>query len=297
MKHLITALAITSTLLLAQGCSSGERHSSDTTKSHEGHAVEGETSASPPANPHEGHAMGNMAHGEESTAAQAKLSIPKDVVPNRPVPLVIDIQDSSGKAIAFFDTFQEKLMHLIIVSDNLQLFSHIHPAYKEKGRFEVETSFPQSGSYTLFSDYKPTGQKEQVSVLKAQVSGNSPSASPIDRNPAKTFGTTKVNLTFSQPTLKAGQDVTLMFNLQDASSRKPVTDLQPYLGEQGHLVIVKQSSPLTKSDYIHAHAAKNTSDEQIHFMTSFPEPGNYKLWGQFNRNGKIVTADFWVNVI
>lgn len=297
MKHLITALAITSTLLLAQGCSSGEKHSSDTTNPHEGHSMEGETPASTSANPHEGHAMGHMGHGEESTVAQAKLSIPKDIAPNRPVPVVIDIQDPSGKAIAKFDTFQEKLMHLIVVSDDLQLFSHIHPVYKEKGRFEVEASFPQPGSYTLFSDYKPAGQKEQVSVLKAQVPGNSPSTPSIDLNSTKTFGDTKAKLTFSQPTLKAGQDVTLMFDLRDASTNKPLTDLQPYLGEQGHLVILKQSSPLTQSDYIHAHAAKNTQNGQIHFMTSFPEPGNYKVWGQFNRKGKIVTADFWVNVI
>ncbi|BCL38001.1 hypothetical protein [Nostoc sp. MS1] len=32
------------------------------------------------------------------------------------------------------------------------------------------------------------------------------------------------------------------------------------------------------------------------YITKFPKPGKYKLWGQFNRNGKIVTADFWVNV-
>ena len=254
--------------------------------------------------------MGGMQHGEKSndsheghstptqtTATQAKLTASRDIAPKTPVKLSIEVRDSAGKAIANFDTFQQKLMHLIIVSDNLQFFSHLHPTYKGNGSFEVEANFPRSGSYTLFSDYKPLGETEQVSVMKQQVAGDNLPAAAIDFNSTKTFGDTKANLTFSQPKVKAGEEVTLMFNLQQKSNNQPVTDLQPYLGERGHLVILKQSSPLTKADYIHAHAMKDSPDGQVQFMTSFPQPGKYKLWGQFNRNGKIVIADFWVNVL
>ncbi|HEY9601998.1 MAG TPA: hypothetical protein V6C85_10335 [Allocoleopsis sp.] len=297
----LRAIAITSTLLLTQGCSvspKAEEKPVAPTQQHESHSMGNEeTHSSDQSNSHEGHSMDDMGHGEQSSLAQAKLTTPKDITPNKPVPLVINVQDSGGKAITKFDTFQEKLMHLIVVSDDLQFFSHIHPNYKENGRFEVEASFPASGSYTLFSDYKPARQNEQVSVLNTQVPGNSPSAPPIDLNTTKTFADTKANLTFSQPTLKAGQEVTLTFNLKQTSNNQPITDLQPYLGERGHLVILKQSSPLTKANYIHAHAMKDTPAAQVSFMTSFPTPGKYKLWGQFNRNGKIVVADFWVNVL
>ncbi len=54
--------------------------------------------------------------------------------------------------------------------------------------------------------------------------------------------------------------------------------------------------PLAAKDYIHAHAVKDSPDGQIEFMTKFPKPGKDKLWGQFNRNGKIIVADFWVDV-
>jgi hypothetical protein len=103
-------------------------------------------------------------------------------------------------------------------------------------------------------------------------------------------------LKFSQPTLKAGEETHIIFNLQDVVSQQAMKYLQPYLGERGHLVIFKQSSPLTETDYIHAHAMKDTPDGEIHFMTTFPKPGKYKMWGQFSRNGKIVVADFWVDV-
>jgi hypothetical protein len=97
--------------------------------------------------------------------------------------------------------------------------------------------------------------------------------------------------------IRAGEEVVLRFNLQDATSRQPIADLQPYLGEKGHLMILRQSPTLTRKNYIHAHAVQNTPANQIHFATQFLQPGRYKLWGQFNRNGEIITADFWVEVI
>lgn len=300
MKHFLNTLTITSILLLTQGCSispKAEEKPVTATKQNQGHSMSTETSSSAQSNPSQGHSMTNMGNEEASSLAQAKLISPKNITLNKPVSLAINLQDSTGKSITKFDTFQEKLMHLIVVSDDLQFFSHLHPNYKENGRFEVEATFPASGNYTLFSDYKPASQKEEVSVLKTQVPGNSPSAPPIDLNTTKTFADTKANLKLSQPSLKAGQEVTLTFDLKQTSNNQPITDLEPYLGEQGHLVILKQSSPLTKADYIHAHAMKDTPAGQVSFMTSFPTPGKYKLWGQFNRNDKIIIADFWINVL
>ena len=34
----------------------------------------------------------------------------------------------------------------------------------------------------------------------------------------------------------------------------------------------------------------------IPFHAAFPHPGKYKVWGQFLRNGKVVIANFVVNV-
>ncbi|MGA9379037.1 MAG: hypothetical protein WBV73_09735 [Phormidium sp.] len=251
------------------------------------------------ADSHGSHGTSDRHNGAEiQPNVQAKLTVAQPIELNKPIKLVIDIQDKTGKGISKFEAFQEKLMHLIVVSEDLEFFNHIHPEYKENGRFEVTTQFPESGKYALFTDYKPAGEKEQVSVLKTEVPGNKISLSKVDYNRNQIFGNTRANLSVSEPSLTAGKPVTLVFNLKDAATNQPVKDLQPYLGERGHLVIVKQSSPLTKADYIHAHAhtMPNIAPGEVHFMTKFPEAGKYKLWGQFNRNGKIVTTDFWVNV-
>jgi hypothetical protein len=302
MKRILTTLVITSALVITTGCarevSSSQTPNNATTVAdanpHEGHNMGDDKTPAQEVNPHRDH-DGHSAKLEPANAI-AKLNVLAKVISKTPVVLAIDIKDKEEKPIANFDKFQEKLMHLIVVSDDLQSFNHIHPTYKGNGRFEVQADFPQPGGYTLFSDYKVAGKAEQVSTLQVKVPGTSPNPPKIDLATTKTFGNTKANLKLSQATIKAGQEVHLIFNLLDAVSNEPPKDLQNYLGERGHLVILKQSSPLTEADYIHGHAMKDTPPGEVHFITSFPQPGKYKMWGQFNRNGKIITTDFWVDV-
>ncbi|MTJ13372.1 hypothetical protein FJR11_12380 [Anabaena sp. UHCC 0187] len=291
MKRILTGIFVATTLLVAPGCSSTtkstETQVSPSMMNHDGDSMNG----------HEGHSMGNMNHGNNSQiTTKVKLTAPKDLAPNQPINLVIDIQDSTGKPVNKFDIFQEKIMHLIVVSDDLRSFEHIHPEYKENGRFQVTANFPESGGYTLFSDYKPAGNQENISLMNITIPGSVPLPKNLEKfTKTKTISDTQVNLNISEPKIKAGQDINLSFDVKN-NQNQPIKDLQPYLGEKGHLVIIKSSSPLTTADYIHAHAMKNTPDGKIEFHTKFPKSGTYKMWMQFNRNGKIKTADFWVNV-
>ena len=290
MKILMTAIATTTTLLFAQSCStSPNAQESSTAVSAQQHNHKHSTQAGS----HAGHSMHDASDTKTNAAIQAKLTVPETVAINAPIPLVINVQDATGKPIDKFDVSHEELMHLIIVSDDLRFFDHLHPRYEGNGRFTVEAQLPKSGRYTLFSDYKPTGQPAQVSTLKTQVSGNSSSSSDVNFKRSQTFTNIKVNLELPTETVKAGEEVAVTFNLRDANNQ-PITNLQPYMGELGHLVILCQSASLTSANYIHAHAVKDTTPGRVQFLTSFPQPGLYKLWGQFKRNGEIVTADFWV---
>jgi hypothetical protein len=283
-------IATTATLLFAQSCSTSPNAQEPSTEvSAEQHNHKHSTQAGS----HTEHPMHDANDTKTIAAIQAKLTAPETVVVNAPVPLEINIQDATEKPIDKFDVSHEELMHLIIVSDDLQFFDHLHPRYEGNGRFTVEAQFPKSGGYTLFSDYKPTGQPAQVSTLKAQVRGENSSSPNVNFKRSQKFNNTKVDLQLPSETVKAGEEVAVTFNIK-AANDQPVTDLQPYMGELGHLVIVRQETSLTSADYIHAHAVKDTTPGRVQFMTSFPQPGLYKLWGQFNRNGEIVTADFWV---
>ena len=91
--------------------------------------------------------LGNMT--SPPATAIAKLSAPSSIQRQTVVPLIINFKDSNGKPLGQFTLFPEKLMHLIVVSDDLQSFDHLHPVYKQNGRFEVTKSFPSGGRYTL----------------------------------------------------------------------------------------------------------------------------------------------------
>ncbi|TAE58563.1 MAG: hypothetical protein EAZ87_12970 [Nostocales cyanobacterium] len=308
MKRIITGIFVTVILLVSAGCSSevkDEVTNNNNNNNNNQSKTEGNNENTKPVSKsvskkmseHQGHSTDKTQDGsKKQIVTQAKLNVPKEVTPNQPINLAINIQDQAGKPVSKFDVFQEKLMHLIVVSNDLEHFDHLHPEYKKNGRFEVNAKFPHPGEYALFSDYKPAGQTETVSLVNVNVPGTVPLPKSLSKyEKTKIISDTKVNLNIDKEKIKAGEDVNLTFEIKDKNNQA-VKDIQPYLGEKGHLVIIKGSSVLSKSDYIHAHSIKDDADGKVKFYTKFPQSGTYKMWMQFKRNGEIKTADFWINV-
>ncbi|MBM4272491.1 MAG: hypothetical protein FJ139_10120 [Deltaproteobacteria bacterium] len=240
---------------------------------------------------HESHSSGSAVK-----SFQAEMSVPDEIRQGRIFPITILIKDEKGRNVTQFETFQEKLMHLIVVSDDLGFFRHLHPDYKGNGSFLTETMFPDAGAYTLFSDYKPENSGEQFSVLKLRVKGTvRPPAVPDTKKTEKIVGDVRVSMDFSPKTVKANEETTVAFDLKMVSDDSPVKDLQPFLGEKAHLVVIRKSEILNANDYVHAHAMKEGETSVIKFMTKFPAAGVYKLWCHFNYKNEVVTADFWIN--
>ena len=236
-------------------------------------------------------------NGAAEKSFKAEMSVPDGIRQEEPFRIKIFIKDDKGENVPDFDIFQEKLMHLILVSNDLGFFRHLHPEHQGNGYFLTDATLPSAGDYTLFADYKPTGQKEQLSVLKLGMKGKEKLSDITDtRKTEKIIDDIKVSVKFSPETVKANEETTITFDLKQFADKTPVKGLQPYLGEKGHLVIIKKSSVFTSKNYIHAHAMKGGEDSKIEFMTGFPEAGLYKMWCQFDHKGKIIVADFWVNV-
>ena len=111
-----------------------------------------------------------------------------------------------------------------------------------------------------------------MSVLKLRIDGTPAKVATIDMATSKTLGDIKASLQLPASGLKAGEEATIVFKLQQSNGQL-VNDLRPYLGEKGHLVTIEQSSILTRIDYIHAHPhpVTNMADGEIHFMVKFPQ--------------------------
>jgi len=49
--------------------------------------------------------------------------------------------------------------------------------------------------------------------------------------------------------------------------------------------------------YLHVHPLDEASSgPDAQFVTSFPKPGIYKIWGQFQHRGEVFTVPFVVQV-
>jgi len=229
---------------------------------------------------------------------QAELFSSELIAPNKPVYLRTQLQDSQGNAIVQFDWLCEKLMHLIMVSDDLHSFSHLYPTYKSDGCFDVKARFLKSGRHTLFSHYKPTDQPEALSVLKVNVPGSTSLSSPIvDFSSTQSIENTSVKLCISERTDNLGEGLTLTFRLRDKTTKVPIQDLQPHLGNWAYLVMIHRSSNLAREDYIYAYAIKGEMPGQLKVITRVPKLGQYKLWLQFRQNDRVLVAEFWLNFV
>ncbi|MFD2613410.1 hypothetical protein [Paenibacillus gansuensis] len=205
----------------------------------------------------------------------------------------VRLEDSQGKPMDDYDINHEKKMHLIVVSKDLSYFNHVHPEYKGDGTFAVQLNFPNGGEYKLIADFIPSGMSAMTLSHWVTVEGKHAAGSKLqpDKVLAKEINGKQITLTMEKPT--AGMETVLKFYLTDAATNEPVKDLEPYLGAVGHVVILSQDT----EQYLHVHPAdENTTGPEAKFATTFPKSGIYKIWGQFQHNGKVYIVPFVVDV-
>jgi hypothetical protein len=217
---------------------------------------------------------------------------PAEVKAGQPTKLSLMIHDAGGAMLKDFEVVHEKRIHLIVVSDGLGQFAHIHPDIDSAGNLTVTHAFPTGGTYHLYADYKPVGKDQATAIAEVKVIGDSsPAPELIPNAPGKVAGT-GLNANIAIPKAKAAEETKITFGLLD-SMDKPVTDLQPYLGAMGHLVIISADGKL----YVHAHAVEGKSaNGVVEFAAHFTQAGIYKAWGQFQRAGQVYTVPFVLKV-
>src|SRR5262249_61468177 len=97
-----------------------------------------------------------------------------------------------------------------------------------------------------------------------------------------------VKLTPSKP-LRAGEDIPITLQLTGS-----MDSLEPYLGAWTHLIVISEDlrsfahahpiEPLTIMSAAHTHVTAGPPPGEIHFLTSFPSAGRYKLCAQFQQS-------------
>jgi hypothetical protein len=215
-----------------------------------------------------------------------------------PTTLIFTIRDVRGRKIRYLEKTHEQPIHLIVVSTDLAEFAHIHPELQPDDTYRVAYSFPHGGTYWLFADYTRPGAAQSISRSRLEVPGDlrAPEKLNPDTNLVKTQDGLQVKLTLPSD-LRAGPDLTFRFDLS-------ATDLEPYLGAWAHIMIVSEdrrqfihAHPVDDANPLqHTHASPGPGPSTITTVTGFRQPGLYRLWVQFQRQGKVITIPYTFNV-
>jgi hypothetical protein len=232
-------------------------------------------------------------------------TVPPAPIAGQPLSLTLDLSDgSTGLPVDDIVPHHEALLHLVILSADGADFAHVHPARVAPGRYTISFTPAQPGRYTAYAEIQRQDSGTQVITSDFEVGGAAVGAAPPappGLGPREVAGM-QVDVSSSVTPLKAGKQATLTFNF--SADGAPVQDLQPWLGMAGHLIARRTDGAL----FSHIHAAEQMPPSDpllasgtvygpsIRFAYTFPQPGRYQLWAQFQRAGKIITVPLIVEV-
>jgi hypothetical protein len=213
-----------------------------------------------------------------------------------------------GEPIKDFDIIHDKLMHLIIVNrEDLSHFAHIHPKLDgETGIFHIEHTFAKAGKYKMWIDAKPKGGMQTLTAFTFNVEGQPihfPATIAHEQTRVKSIDAEgqryQVSLDCQPERLAVDMNIKMTFEIKDANG-KPITNLEPLMAAGGHCVIIDADG----REFLHVHPAEEVPDgvnwrggPSVSFLANFPKAGLYRAWGQFQHEGRLLTADFTFEVV
>lgn len=216
-------------------------------------------------------------------------AFPRTFSPDRPAEYSFIIS-GTGAALKEFEILHTKPMHVIVVRKDLQYFEHLHPAFDAStGRFALDDlTFPTSGAYRIFANFAPKNGEATVAYEDISVGmGNPQEPLGEDSRSATVEGYT---IGLETAGLLEGNQASLNFNIAKDGER---VALQEYLGALGHVIILSEGS----LDFLHVHPIDEMVPEGMAtFHAHFAKAGRYRVFAEFQVDGKVRTSSFTITV-
>jgi hypothetical protein len=195
--------------------------------------------------------------------------------------LAFRIVDDNGQPVRDFDVTHEKRMHLILARRDLTGFQHLHPEMAADGTWSTRVTLPEAGSYRLFADFSHEGEATTL-ASDLRVDGDADlKPLPAPQPTAVSDGGYDVRLDATGA--RAGKESELRFTI--TRNGEPV-ETEPYLGAGGHLVALREG------DLAFLHVHPTDEGDGVGFMATFPTEGRYRLFLQFQHEGRLHTVAF-----
>lgn len=180
--------------------------------------------------------------------------------------------DRAGSPVVDFTEAHGALGHLLVVRRDLEGFQHLHPVLGPDGVWTATLDSPlEAGAWRAVLETEPSGGDVLVMGVDLLVGGE---AVPVPVPPPDTVVTVD-GLTVT----RQGLSFTVT----------PSDSLQPWYGQSAHLVAFREGDLA----YAHLHPADDVVGD-YRFNGPLPGPGTYRLFLQFQADGRLVTAPFTV---
>jgi|SRR5690625_4904685 len=193
---------------------------------------------------------------------------------------IIALEDDTGVAPELA-VEHEKEMHVIVISNDLEEYYHLHPEKEEEGTFRASQALNE-GTYQAFVDIVPKNKAYHAAPNPLQIGEAATAKASLSAEDDWTKEVDGKTVTLEEVETIAGEEVPLVF---DTHGEQPET----HLGALGHVVIVDESV----EEYIHVHPV---SEDITSFNAHLTDPGMYKVWAEFKFDDQIHIYSFILEV-
>ena len=234
------------------------------------------------------------------------------VRPGKPVVVAFRIDQPSGAALVDYKrgSGPHTGIHLILVREDLSVIIHRHPKVGPDGAVRQPIVLPEPGPYRVLVDAYPNLSGP---LRNFQLTANVRVAGAYHPQPLPPFMTTDhvggytVSL-HGAGHLKAIDPIAVTATVVDAAGR-PVAFV-PWYGALAHAIFFRKGS----LDYFHTHVCspgatgctsilggaravgRSSRPGRLNVVVLVPLPGTWRLFLQFQANGKVLTAPFTLRV-
>jgi hypothetical protein len=191
------------------------------------------------------------------------------------------VVDSDGQAVRAFDVEHEKRMHLVIARRDLTGFQHLHPTMSDDGTWSTPVTIKDAGSYRVLADFVHKGEATTL-ASDLRVDGAA-DLQPLPAPASSAVSDGGYDVRLEAEHARPGEEADLRFVI--TKNGEPIqTEL--YLGAGGHLVALRDGDMA----FLHVHPSDDK--DAIAFAATFPTEGRYRLFLQFQDDGRVQTVAF-----
>jgi len=266
--------------------------------------------------------------GEEATASSRKIYQPLSMTASLETPdrLQLHITDAASLIPRKMDDLvldHGHLMHLFLLQwPDMDRIYHLHPTQAATGYFEIELPSVPKGNYRVYGDIvhengfaeTAVGDVALPDVAGKPLSGDDAGGvtTPANADSFPLDGGYRMVWNHDKTKPISAKELNLYSFSITGRDGKTVSDLEPYMGMGGHAEFIKKDG----SVFAHIHPSGSVSmasvavaspaemmamhqsniGSAVSFPYGVPTPGNYRIFVQLKRAGRVETAAFDLSV-